>query len=326
LSLRRTWPSRFVVAAVLFVVVLIFGLRGSRRQGRGAAAIRSAHASTGVRSPRPLARDDADRDGLPDSLESALAARYAPAVVLAPNERNRPASVGWLLARVAPSGTSAAAAAHGLLTGRFEIGGRAFSDEVRAGSGDPRDWVTYVHVYPRIDGGISLQYWFFYPYNEAPVFLFNHEGDWEHITVELGANGVPRSVDFAQHSNNDPGVVRPWRDVRRMGDHPIVLSARGDHASYPDQATVSWFDRVSSCRALEGCADLVWLTWQGGGLTNVGERGAALGAGEALAYGGRWGSDGHLLRSQPAPRSPFQQRGFWSAGFDGLVAEGSAGL
>lgn len=321
MSLRRTWPPRFAVAAALFVVVLIFGLRGSRRQGRGAGAIRSAHASTRVRSPRPLARDDADRDGLPDALESALAARYAPAVVLAPNERNRPASVAWLLARVAPRGTTAAAAAQELLTGRFELGGHAFSDEVRAGSGDPRDWVTYAHVYPRTDGGISLQYWFFYPYNQAPLFLFNHEGDWEHVTVELGADGAPRAVDFAQHANNDPGVVRSWQEVRRLGDHPIVLSARGTHASYPDQASVSWFDRVSGCRAIEGCADPVWLTWYGGGLVNVGERGAALRGGEVLAYGGRWGSDGHLLRSQAAPRSPFQQQGFRSAGFDGLVAE-----
>ena len=125
-------------------------------------------------------------------------------------------------------------------------------------------------------------------------------------------------------ANNNPGVVRPWRDVRRLGDHPIVLSARGTHASYPDQASVAWFDRVSGCRALDGCADPVWLTWQGGGLANVGERGAALGAGEVLAYGGRWGSSGHWLRSRPAPRSPFQQRSFRSAGFDGAATGRSA--
>ena len=334
MSLRSTWPSRFALAVVLFVVVGIFGLRGlglrglglrgNRRQGRG-AGVRSAAASTRLRSPEPLARDDADRDGLPDSLEAALAARYAPAVVLAPEEQHRPASVPWLLARVAPAGMSAEAAARGLLTGSFEMGGHDFSDEVRAGSADPRDWVTYVHVYPSVNGGVSIQYWFFYPYNRAPLF-FDHEGDWEHITVELGADGAPRTVDFAQHSNNDPGVVRSWRDARRLGDHPIVLSARGTHASYPDQASVSWFDRVSGCRALEGCADPVWLTWQGGGLTNVGERGAALGGGEVLAYGGRWGSNGHWLRSRPAPRSPFQQRSFHSAGFDGPVAERSAEL
>ena len=333
MSHRSSWPARFVVAAVLFVVVLIVGLRGLGVPGfgvhgdrhRGASVIRSAAAGPLPRFPLPLAHDDADRDGLADSLEAALAARYAPVVVLSPDERNRPASVGWLLARVAPAGTSAAAAAKGLLSGLFKIGGRAFPDDVRAGSGDPRDWVTYVHVYPRVDGGISVQYWFFYAYNEAPLF-FAHEGDWEHVTVELDAAGAPRAVDFAEHANNDPGVSRPWAQVRRSGDHPIVLSARGTHASYPDQASVSWFDLTSQCRALEGCADPIWRTWEGGGLVNVGERGAALGVGEVLAYRGRWGGDGHLLRSRPSPRSPFHQRGFWSAGFEGLVAERAAGL
>ncbi|HLK90222.1 MAG TPA: hypothetical protein VKZ18_10030 [Polyangia bacterium] len=333
MSHRSTWPARFVVAAVLFVVVLVVGLRGLGLPGPGlrgdrrghAIAIRGAVAGPLPLLPRPLLHDDADRDGLPDSLEAALAARYAPAVVLSPDEQNRPASIGWLLARVAPAGISADDAAKRLLTGQLKIGGRAFPDEVRVGSGDPRDWVTYVHVYPRLDGGINVQYWFFYPYNEAPLF-FAHEGDWEHVTVELDAGGMPRAVDFAEHANNDPGLSRPWREVRRSGDHPIVLSARGTHASYPDQATVSWFDLTSQCRALEGCADPIWRTWEGGGLANVGERGAALGAGEVLAYGGRWGGDGRLLRSRPSPRSPFHQRGFWSAGFDGLVAERAAGL
>jgi hypothetical protein len=332
-SHRSSWPARFAVAAVLFVVVLVvslrglagLGLRGDRRHGRG--PIRGAVAGPLHHSPRPLAQDDADRDGLPDSLEAALAARYAPLVVLAPGERNRPASISWLLARVAPAGTSADAAAKGLLTGQFQIGGRTFPDDVRAGSADPRDWVTYVHVYPRVDGGISVQYWFFYPYNEAPLF-FAHEGDWEHITVELDASGAPRAADFAEHANNNPGVSRPWSQIRRIGDHPIVLSARGTHASYPDQAAVSWFDLTSKCRAIEGCADPIWRTWEGGGLVNVGERGAALGVGEILASGGRWGGNGRLFRSRPSPRSPFHQRAFGSAGFDGLATEqhAAAGL
>jgi hypothetical protein len=324
LSHRSIWPTRFLVTVILFVVVLIVGVRGGRHSGHG-GPIRGAVAGPMVRSPRPLAHDDADRDGLPDSLEAVLAARYAPVVVLAPDERNRPASIGWLLARVAPAGTSADAAGKGLLTGHFDIGGHVFSSDVRAGSGDPRDWVTYAHVYPRIDGGISLQYWFFYPYNQAPLF-FAHEGDWEHITVELGPDGAPRTVDFAEHSNNDPGVARPWSQVRRTGDHPIVLSARGTHASYPDQAAVPWFDVTSRCPSIDGCADTIWRTWEGGGLVNVGERGAAVGAGELLAYRGRWGSNGRLLRSRPAPRSPFQQRGFWSAGFEGVAKERAAGL
>jgi len=307
---------RVKVAALLFVLVLIFGVRGLARREGSAAGIRGARAARPVRTLRALAHDDQDRDGLPDSLEERLAARYAPAVVLAPGERNRPASTRWLLARVAPPGIAANDASHALLAGQLRLGGTEFSDEVRAGSNDPRDWVTYVHVYPRVDGGINVQYWFFYPYNKAPLFFGNHEGDWEHITVELAPGGSPRAVYFSEHSNNNPGVYRSWEQVRRVGDHPIVLSARGTHASYPDQTSVAWFDNVSQCRAVEACQDLVWRTWEAGGLVNVGERGAALVDGEELAYAGRWGGGGHFLRSRPAPHGPKHQRAFLSAGFD----------
>jgi hypothetical protein len=314
-SFKDVRRSRAKLTASLFALVLVFGFRGLGRREGSAPTLRAARAATRLRAPRPLAHDDSDRDGLPDTLEEALAVRYAPAVVLAPGERNQPASTRWLLARIAPPGMSAEAVGRALLAGQLQLGGADFSDEVRAGSADPRDWVTYVHVYPRVDGGINVQYWFFYPYNQAPLF-FDHEGDWEHITVELGAAGTPRAVYFSEHGNNNPGVYRSWERVRRTGDHPIVLSARGTHASYPDQASVAWFDHVSQCGAVEACADPVWRTWQAGGLANVGERGAASGDGEVLAYEGGWGGSGHFLRSQPAPRSPLHQGGFSSAGFD----------
>ena len=133
---------------------------------------------------------------------------------------------------------------------------------------------------------------------------------------ELQPNGDPRGVSFAQHRNNDPGEYRSWAAVRRLGEHPIVLSARGTHASYPDQRSVAWFDRASGCVRVDGCADAIWRTWEGGGLLNVGERGAMLGAGEALAYDGLWGGSGRFLRARAAPRGPVWQRAFHSGGFD----------
>ena len=303
------------LAVPLFALVLAFGFRGLGHRDGSGRGIRAARAAISVRAPRPLDRDDADRDGLPDALEDALAVRYAPVVVLAPGEHHRPASTRWLLARVAPPGMSGSDVARALLAGRLQLAHAEFSDEVRAGSADPHDWVTYVHVYPRVDGGINVQYWFFYPYNRAPLF-FDHEGDWEHVTVDLAPGGAPRAVYFSEHGNNSPGVYRAWADVRRLGDHPIVLSARGTHASYPDQSSVAWFDHASQCRDVEACADPVWRTWQAGGLANVGERGATFGEGDVLAYAGRWGGDGHFLRSRAAPESPPHQGGFQSAGFD----------
>jgi hypothetical protein len=291
------------VVGVLFLFALMHGVRHRDRSLGGTAA-------AAVRGPRPLALDDEDRDGLPDTLEAALAARFAPAVILDSQEANRPASIGWLLSRIGGLGHLAAD------RGRFPT-------EVRAGSADPKDWVTYVHVYPRTDGHINVQYWFFYTYNEGPLF-FDHDTDWEHITVDVDPSGVPRGVYFAQHGNNNPGVYRPWSQVRKVdgktgettGEHPVVLSARGTHASYPDQASLAWFEHASGCASADRCANQLWRTWLGGGLVNIGERAAPLGAPEALAYAGRWGSPGRFLRSGSAPPGPTHQQGFSSGGFD----------
>ena len=201
---------------------------------------------------------DSDGDGLPDALEATLAARYAPIVILAPDERNRPASIGWLLARVQT------------------LPGNEFGDSVRAGSSDPRDWVTYVHVFPRLDGRISVQYWFFYPFNDGPLW-FDHEGDWEHVTVDVDREGGAVDVSFAQHADNNPGVTRPWFDVNKAGEHPVVLSALGSHASYPDQPGVRWFERTSGCTDVSTHrSDLAhlgkrvdWSTWANVGTPSV---------------------------------------------------------
>jgi len=310
LSGRRTiWPSRlFVVTLSVASLLAVVGLRARDGGVKPAAAA--------LRAPRPLPGGDADRDGIADALESAVARRYAPVVILDPDERYRPASIDWLAGRVPGGSPTARPRALSSMLAQLGHGGAQFTEAVRTGSGDPRDWVTYVHVYPRVDGGLSVQYWFFYPYNHAPLPFFNHEGDWEHVTVELQPNGDPRGVSFAQHRNNDPGEYRSWAAVRRLGEHPIVLSARGTHASYPDQRSVAWFDRASGCVRVDGCADAIWRTWEGGGLLNVGERGAMLGAGEALAYDGLWGGSGRFLRARAAPRGPVWQRAFHSGGFD----------
>jgi hypothetical protein len=270
-------------------------------------------ASARMRSrPVPLASDDADRDGLADSWESALAMRYAPVVLLDPSDRYRPASVDWLLAHL-PQVTGSKSLQ---LAAIFLHKRDAFSEEVRSGSLDPRDWVTYVHIYPRTDGDINVQYWFFYPFNDGKG-LFDHEGDWEHVTVQTDAMGRARSLSLAQHRNTRPGVTRSWSVVSKVGDHPIIWSARGTHASYGDPNGHPWFDRVSSCTALINCPGPIWKTWDAGGLVNIGERDALLGRDDAFAYTGPWGGTGPWLRGRAAPCGPVQQRSsFQDAGFD----------
>lgn len=260
---------------------------------------------------RPLPIGDADRDGLADDEELALAARYAPVVVLDPADRYRPASVDWLLVRLPARGGSAKER----LASAFGGPGVVLPPALREGSRDPRDWVTYLHVYPRADGGINVQYWFFYPYNSGVVF--DHDADWEHVTVGLDEQRRPRAVMFAHHKNNQPGEIRAWEAVGRDGDHPIVLAARGDHAGYADRVSAPWFERVSPCVALAGCQSPIWRTWEAGGLVNIGERNALFETEGAFAYDGRWGRIGGWFALESAPRSPpYQRRSFQNAGFD----------
>ena len=284
---------RAATAATL-AFALVHAIRARGRHEAYASAIRRP-------APAALSAGDQDHDGLSDALEATLAARFAPVVILHPEEGNRPASIPWLLAHFG----SPAAAQGGLPAA------------LRPGSGDPRDWVTYVHVYPRTDGDINVQYWFFYPFNRSAPF-FDHDADWEHVTVLVTPRGSPVGVFFAQHGNCSPGVFLGWSEVRKDGEHPIVLSARGTHASYPDQGSVGWLDSVSACERVDGCPDPVWRTGEAGGLMNVGERATLLGSAgvrEALAFAGRWGGGGHFPDSRPAPKGPPHQSGFTVDGF-----------
>jgi hypothetical protein len=173
---------------------------------------------------------------------------------------------------------------------------------VRSGSGLTSDWTTYVHVYVRPDRGINIQYWFFYPYNDGPLF-FDHETDWEHITVRLSALREPERVDFARHENDTPGVSYAWASVRREAEHPIVLSARGSHAK------VTRFDSVASCDSLERCAHPVWRTWRAGGLQNLGEPGRPLCLERALSFADRWGPSG-IIPGTSAPHGPLYHHAY----------------
>ena len=290
---RFVWLLGAILGMFFFFVVV----HGTHVRGHRVARASQPQA----RPPRPLASGDEDRDGLSDALEAELAARFAPIVILDSRERTRPASIPWLLSRI----------------GRVEASARGLPIDLRGGSSDPSDWITYVHVYPRLDGGINVQYWFFYAYNQGRVF-FNHDADWEHVTVVVDSTGRPRGVAFAQHRNCCPGVFREWSSLRKRGEHPIVLSALGTHASYPDQESLALFERASACIGPEQCGDTVWRTWEGGGLLNIGERGALLGTSasrDALEYEGIWGGPGSFPRSGPAPRGPVLQNAFVSEGF-----------
>jgi hypothetical protein len=88
----------------------------------------------------------------------------------------------------------------------------------------------YGHPVTDRSGGLWLQYWFFYYFNDkAMLWMGLHEGDWEMVQLRIGADGAPDVATYAQHRR---GGWCEWRDVEKEDGAPIVYSARGSHASY----------------------------------------------------------------------------------------------
>lgn len=167
-------------------------------------------------------------------------------------------------------------------------------DSTHSGSADPADWKVYFRVSrgPQHVGtmtgpdGYWIEYWFFYPYNQA-VYPFNHEGDWEHITVTTDLKGDMRNVYFAQHdggtelANDEFGLVPDTH-------HPIVYSAVGTHASYPAADTYTVVPRIFDDHTYDGGP--IWRTWEN--LVNMGEKNSPLNGQDFILYGGLWGNIG----------------------------------
>jgi hypothetical protein len=153
--------------------------------------------------------------------------------------------------------------------------------------------VVYAHVVtePERPGKVSLQYWFFYPFND---FNNTHEGDWEMIQLVFDATDAaealgrdPVEVGYSAHE----GATRSsWNDDKLEvvgGARPVVYPAAGSHANKFSAAL--WLG--SSAEAGVGCDDT-----QGPHTelspkveTIPGDPAAAKAAFPWIAFEGRWG-------------------------------------
>ncbi len=292
----------------------------------------------GLLHPPAATAADANGNGIDEAIEEALLSRYAPVVILAPGERALPANVDWYLARVrldppgpadesAPGDRPELRVTQASLLGHVELAVRVVGRGMarlrpnlaaRPGSADPRDWIVYGHVYAGRDGGLLVQYWFFYPFNDFHV-LFDHEGDWEHVTVRLDAQLKPLGAWYARHAWSAPGRWFEWGELEHEGEHPVVLSARGSHASYGEAADVLWWDRTCDTRIPGeakrfGCR--VWRTGDAatGGIVNTGRRDRPRPRAGFVSWPGEWGTEGWFGRETGGPPGPAYQAGWCSEG------------
>lgn len=108
-------------------------------------------------------------------------------------------------------------------------------DEAHVGSLNPADWKTYFHAYPTAGGGIMLQYWHLFAYNNLAGLGFgNHGGDWDAtIHVQLKPDLTPEKIWYSRHGNDHPGDPISMSDVTMVDNtHPLMTIDGGGHAAY----------------------------------------------------------------------------------------------
>jgi len=274
---------------------------------------------------------DNDGDGIADSVEASLMARFSPTVRLDPSDTTRPANVDWYLPYVHMRFNHPHCPDHQVLADGTVDQGKLSTqthptDNIicshtstiySSGSShaefflQPTDtsiwsgtaasgWRTYVHVKKSslVSGGYDVQYWFFYAYDDGPLD-FNHEADWEHITVTANADQSFASAWYAQHNSGTRYSASQLHFVN--GTHPVVYSAKGTHASYPSagsfDVTLGFTDYTS-----DGGPSYDTASNQ----VNVGEIGAPLSGQTFIKYGGGWGEIGSTSYTT-GPRTPSYQ-------------------
>ena len=193
--------------------------------------------------------------------EEDLAAKYAPVVRLVdqpeecgPGEPYIPTDVDVLfdeptvalrgpwnrtdLVKIAPAATD--------LVNRYEYHLDFPGDPLNAGcdyerwarrltAGTPPTIYAHVATDPGYPGKLSLQYWFFYPFND---FNNTHEGDWEMTQLVFDAADAaealttdPTEVGYSSHEGAERAA---WGDEKLEivdGTHPVVYPAAGSHAN-----------------------------------------------------------------------------------------------
>jgi hypothetical protein len=324
------------------------------------AYCRGAHQERDVQLACCRDGEDDDRDGIPDLCEELLAERFAPIVYHSTDETNFPISVDNFLAettlgffdeacspamtvalRPSPSqidlvdyeyvgGCGAEDVVRSDGTRSYDKGRTFFLSDVeeglRPGSRDSEDWTTYFHAYPNDRGGITIQYWRFYAFNDA---LNDHGGDWEGFHVVLGTALEPERLRLIGHTDIED--LPPSAFVFE-GSHPRVYSEGGGHATRASGEGIDargCDDGVSCVLDPEDPRTFVRqetapggeVRWPDGAITppgrliNLGSKTAPLHGQSFLQYSGLWGSPGDFYSTSGYWGPAYNETGMASSGF-----------
>jgi len=178
------------------------------------------------------------------------------------------------------------------------------ADADRVGALDPRLWPTYFHAYPTADGGVMLQYWHVFTYNQFAGVFGSHDGDWDaNLMVQLGPDLELVGAWYPRHTDEHPGPFFPLGSFPLyQGTHPVMSIDGGGHAAFatPEDwcayntggshmGTVVFGDPddPAGLRKVDGCfvfpipsdpvGGTVWKTWTSGDVRQVGEVEHAIG-------------------------------------------------
>lgn len=256
--------------------------------------------------------------------------RFSPEVRLHPNDSYRPTSVPWYLDRVRmrrrrawwpdvhvlhPFEVTVQSLISQVSGGQHSGRGRNKTDfflETVINKSETRAGLLaiapcYVHLRRDPDSqGWDIQYWFFYAYNGdiTTGADFEHEGDFEHVTVRLSESLEIRRVFYHVHNNESQ-----WRELGEFlltaEGRPVVYSALDTHATYWSRGK-----HVRDWLPDDYTADggPIWRTWNR--LQLVGNLESPLLGQEWIKYTGQWGEIGSKISWLSGPYGPAFQR-YW---------------
>jgi hypothetical protein len=231
-----------IAAATALVLSLALGLRAEPTSPEPASA-KAARAQFVTLYGRIAGQSGA-------YLEEAT--RYRPEMLFDSDEKRRPIDVDAFLADRQPSGRPVQQFCEVVCMGldqpnKLAAAGPASTLHLSTGG---RDLPTRMYYDRTVASGKTyLDYWVFYSFNDSPALpslmclaglgianatCFDHEGDWEGVTVILdSAHSPPERVVYATH---DGTALFGWKALAAVGGtdgvHPRVFVARGSHASY----------------------------------------------------------------------------------------------